>query len=315
MLFKKAGGGTIVDVTITGGTIAVDSADDAIHSNSSITIDGGDIVVASADDAVHSENTLVINGGNLTITRSYEGLESDIIIINDGTIDLVSSDDGINVTSGDISGGGSTVPGKYFEINGGYLVLDAGGDGLDSNGAGTLNGGVVIVNGPTENRNGSLDVNGTLVINGGFLVAAGSAGMAQNASTASTQYAVLETLSSVQAAGTLIHIESEAGDQILTFAPAKEYQTILISSPELENGATYNVYLGGNATGTATDGLAADGTYTHPTCHTRIGIGGIGGRLLVSGIHHPYAGTLARYIEGVEAVSTERGHVLYSPIP
>ena len=184
-----------VDITIAGGTINIDAADDAVHSNSSLTINGGDIVVASADDAVHSENTLVINSGNLTITRSYEGLESDIIVINDGTIQLVSSDDGINVTSGDISGGESAAPGKYFEINGGYLVLDAGGDGLDSNGTGTLNGGIVIVNGPTEDRNGALDVNGTLEINGGFLIAVGSAGMAQTAGTTSTQYSVLETFS------------------------------------------------------------------------------------------------------------------------
>ncbi|KAA3655504.1 MAG: carbohydrate-binding domain-containing protein [Chloroflexi bacterium] len=254
-----------VDVTINGGTITVDAADDAIHSNSSITINGGDMVLASADDAVHSEDTLVINNGNLTITQSYEGLESDIIVINDGNIHLVASDDGVNVTSGDVSGGESVTPGKYLEINGGTLFVDAGGDGLDSNGTGTMNGGLVIVNGPENGRNGSLDVNGTLAVNGGFLVAAGSAGMAQNASTDSTQYAVLETLSSVQAAGTMIHIESEDGQEILTFVPTKTYQTLFISSPELENGTTYNVYLGGSTTSTVTDGLYADGVYTAGT--------------------------------------------------
>lgn len=254
-----------VALTIAGGTITVDAADDGLHSNSSITISGGDIVVASADDAVHSDDTLVINSGNLTITQSYEGLESDIIVINDGIIHLAASDDGINVTSGDVSVGESAAAGKYFEINGGTIIVNAGGDGLDSNGSGTMNGGVVIVSGPTDSRNGSIDVNGTLVINGGFLAATGSAGMAQNASADSTQYTVLETLSSVQAAGTLIHIESETGDEILTLSPAKAYQTIVISSPELENGATYNVYVGGSATGTESDGLYVDGTYTPGT--------------------------------------------------
>ena len=254
-----------VELTIAGGTITVDAADDAIHSNSSITISGGDIVVATADDAVHSDDTLVINSGNLTITQSYEGLESDIIVINDGTIHLTASDDGINVTSGDASGGESVAAGKYFEINGGTIVVNAGGDGLDSNGTGTMNGGLVIVNGPEDGRNGSLDVNGTLVVNGGFLVAAGSAGMAQTASTASTQYSVLETLSDVQAAGTMVHIETEAGQEILTFVPSKTYQTIFISSPELTNGTTYNVYLGGSTTSTETDGLYPDGVYTPGT--------------------------------------------------
>ena len=36
-----------VDLSVSGGTVVVDAADDAIHSNSSITISGGDIVVAS----------------------------------------------------------------------------------------------------------------------------------------------------------------------------------------------------------------------------------------------------------------------------
>lgn len=254
-----------VDITIDGGTIVIDTADDAIHSDSSITINGGDIVVASADDAVHSEDTLVINGGNLTVAYSYEGLESDIIVINDGVIHLTSSDDGINVTSGDSGGGESVASGKYLEINGGTIFVDAGGDGLDSNGSGTLNGGVVIVNGPTENRNGALDVNGVLQINGGFLIAVGSAGMAQSPSTTSTQYSALVTLPSTQAAGSMLHIESDTGTDILTFVSTKSFETAVISSPDLENGSTYLVYTGGSSTGTATNGLYVDGTYTPGT--------------------------------------------------
>lgn len=253
------------DITISGGTITLDAADDGIHSNGNITINGGDIVAASADDGVHANASLVINGGNLTITKSYEGLESGIIIINDGVVYVTASDDGINVSngSGGMAGPGQTVSSNYYlEINGGYIVVNAGGDGLDANGLGTMNDGVVIVNGPVMNMNGALDIDGTLVVNGGFLVAVGSAGMAQNASTASTQYTVLETLPSVQAAGTMVHIKSEDGEEILTFVPTKEFQTVVISSPELANGSTYTVYLGGSATGTVADGLYADGVYT-----------------------------------------------------
>jgi hypothetical protein len=43
-----------LDITITGGTIDIDSSDDSIHSNNSITIDGGNILLASGDDGVHS---------------------------------------------------------------------------------------------------------------------------------------------------------------------------------------------------------------------------------------------------------------------
>jgi hypothetical protein len=261
-----------VDITVNGGTINIDATDDAVHSNDSITINGGDLLLASSDDGMHADATLTINGGNVNIATCYEGLESAAITINDGTIHIVASDDGINVVSA--SGGGtmmsggpmeSIFAGYYLEINGGYLYVDAGGDGLDSNGTGTLNDGLVIVNGPTNNGNGSLDVGGNLVVNGGFLVAVGSAGMAQSPSAASTQYSALIDMQGTLQAGSIVHIESEDGEEILTFASAKAYQTVVISSPEMENGATYLVYAGGQATGTVTDGLYTDGTYSAGT--------------------------------------------------
>lgn len=260
-----------VDVTISGGNLTIDAAyDDAIHSNNSITIDGGAIVLASGDDGIHADASLVINGGAVDITEAYEGLESGVIIINDGTIHLTTRDDGINVSSGSgggmMGGPGESVSGEYYlEINDGYVYVDADGDGLDSNGTGTLNGGVVIVNGPTTNGNGSLDVNGVLEINGGFLVAVGSAGMAQSPSSASTQYSVLMVLPEMLQAGSIVHIESESGEAVLTFTPTKAYQTVVISSPELEHGSNYIVYAGGQASGTLADGLYTDATYTAGT--------------------------------------------------
>ena len=45
------------------------------------------------------------------------------------------------------------------------------------------------------------------------------------------------------------------------FTPNKTYQSVVFPSPELEYGATYFVFSGGNSTGTATDGLCAEGSY------------------------------------------------------
>ena len=262
-LATESNNSTAVTIQLKGDAISYDS--------NSITIDNGTFLLASSDDGIHADASLTINGGELTITRSYEGLESGVIIINGGNIHLIASDDGINVTDG--SGGGmmggrpmeTIAAGYYLEINGGYLYVDAGGDGLDSNGTGTLNGGVVIVNGPTNNGNGALDVGGNLVVNGGFLVAAGSAGMAQSPSSASTQYSALINLGGTLPAGSIIHIESADGEDILTFTPTKVAQTVVISSPELELGTTYAVYVGGQTTGTFTDGLYTNGTYTTGT--------------------------------------------------
>jgi hypothetical protein len=266
-----------VDLTILDGVIRIDSLDDAIHSNNSVTIDGGDLLLASGDDGIHADASLTINGGNLTITQSYEGLESAIITINDGTIHLVASDDGINASSGngDAAMGGVPMGGggpggfesgeNYLYINGGYLFVDAGGDGLDANGPIEMTAGTVIVNGPTNDGNGPLDYLGTFDISGGYLVAVGSSGMAEAPSTTSTQHSVMYNFTSSQAAGTMVHIETESGQDVLTFVPTKEYQSVLLSSSELESGLTYVVYSGGSSSGTATDGLYAGGTYTPGT--------------------------------------------------
>ncbi|MCP4967550.1 MAG: carbohydrate-binding domain-containing protein [bacterium] len=82
-------------LVIAGGTIDIDAADDAVHSNDTITITGGDSTLASADDALHADANIVIDAGTITVTDSYEGIESAIITINDGDIDITSSDDGL----------------------------------------------------------------------------------------------------------------------------------------------------------------------------------------------------------------------------
>jgi len=52
----------------------------------------------------------------------------------------------------------------------------------------------------------------------------------------------------------------------LTFKPTKDYKSIAFSSPALTQG-TYNVYFGGNSTGTVVDGLYTGGTYTGGTIY------------------------------------------------
>jgi hypothetical protein len=281
-----------VDITITGGSIHIDSSDDALHSNGSLTIEDGEIVLASGDDGVHADSTLEIYGGNLAITQSYEGLESAIVTIHDGTIHLVSSDDGINVAGGN---DGSSINGRPGQnsfsasgnfglyIHGGTIAIDAGGDGLDSNGSITMTDGVVLVNGPTNDGNGALDYMGTFDITGGYLVAVGSSGMAEAPSESSTQYSVMYNFTAQQAAGTIVHIEAQDGTEILTFAAAKAYRSVVLSSPELENGSTYVVYTGGSSTGTASDGLYAGGTYSGGTEVASLTISGMVTRAGASG--------------------------------
>ena len=277
----------VANVLIDGGMFTIDAADDAIHSNGNVTINGGVFVLSTGDDGIHADATVTVNGGDIAITRSYEGIESAVITLNDGNISVIASDDGINVAGGVDGSGGMPGPGRgrggpgaaqgsetftytgdyYLYINGGTIVVDAAGDGLDANGAIEMTGGVVVVNGPTESMNGALDYDGTFNISGGYFVAVGSAGMAQAPGAASTQNSVLLNLNGTLPGGTLVNIQNEVGEGLLTFAPSKEFQSITFSSPELATG-DYTLYYGGSVDGNSVDGLYTDGTYSAGTEYT-----------------------------------------------
>ena len=260
-----------VDVRIDGGTITVDAADDAIHSNGSLAVRGGTLLLNTGDDGMHADATLDVSGGDVTIASSYEGIESANIAIADGIVRVTSSDDALNGAGGS---DGATVPGRpgqngagtgtdyRLTISGGYLVVDSGGDGLDANGTIEMTGGTAIVNGPTQNGNGAIDYDRGFTITGGTLIAAGSAGMAQAPGSTSSQPSVLVGFPTAQAAGTIVHIGTASGEELLTFAPTKAYQSLVVSSPELEQGTGYVVHTGGSSTGTAADGVYSGGAYT-----------------------------------------------------
>ncbi|MBU1413884.1 carbohydrate-binding domain-containing protein [Myxococcota bacterium] len=245
------------DLAVTGGTFVINSADDGLHSNKSITIEDGDFTIATLDDGLHAETTLVVEAGTIDITRSYEGLEAVALTINGGTIHVVSSDDGLNAA-------GDTSP-KTLTIHGGYIAVTADGDGLDINGSVTMTGGTLIVHGPTRNDNGALDYDQTFVLTGGIIVAAGSSGMAMAPSSTSTEYSVLFGFNTALSAGTLIHLETSTGTQLLTFSSTKAVQSVCFSSPELGLGA-YAIYTGGSySPGGQTDGVYAGGAYAPGT--------------------------------------------------
>jgi hypothetical protein len=246
-----------VSVTVNGGTFTIDSADDAIHSNDSIVINDGTLNIASGDDGMHADLALVVNDGDINITRAYEGIESKSITINNGTLYITSSDDGFNAAGG--TGGGEAVGDYYLYINGGYIVMNTGGDGIDSNGYAEMTDGVVIVQSPAQS---AIDVNGVFNVTGGFLVAVGPSRMADAPDDTSTQYSLLLNFDSVLPAGTVLHIQSSDGNEVLTFETSREFQSLVVSSPEFVAGATYDVYYGGSASGVAIDGLYPDGSYS-----------------------------------------------------
>lgn len=253
---------------ISGETFTINSFDDAVHSNNYLSIASGTFTINTNDDGIHAETLLVINGGNINIESSYEGLESMVVRINGGEISLNSSDDGFSIASGGgggWGGRGGNSGNNFLYINGGYIHINSFGDGIDANGSVEMTDGTLLVSGPTMSMNGALDYDGSFIISGGLIVAAGSSGMAMIPSASSTQNSVLVYLSSTQDAGTTFNLQSANGKNIISYIPPKYYQSVAISSPDLVNGETYDVYVGGNASGQSKDGLYEDGQYSPGT--------------------------------------------------
>jgi hypothetical protein len=246
-------------IIIKDGTFMITSTGSAIKTDKNLVIDGGTYTITTGNDGLHSDTSLTINDGNITITESEEGIEGAVVTMNGGTVHLTSADDGLNAAGDDDS------VDKYFYMKGGYLVINASGDGIDSNGSIEMTGGTVIVNGPTANDNASIDYDNSFIISGGYLLAVGSSGMAQAPGASSGQKSVKVTFGSAQAANTIIRIQDANGNQVVTFKPAKTYQSVVLSSSVLATGETYTVYTGGTASGTITDGLYDDATYTPGT--------------------------------------------------
>ena len=142
--------------------------------------------------------------------------------------------------------------------------MDAQGDGLDSNGGLYLDGGTVLISGPTGNGNGALDYDGECLVTGGVLLAAGSSGMAQGPSASSNQNSLMITFLESQAAGTLVNLSDSQGRSILTFAPSKAFQSLVISSPELVQGEEYTLSTGGSCED-GQNGYYGSGVYTGGT--------------------------------------------------
>ena len=280
------------EITIEDGTITINSTDDTIHSNGFIKINGGKFELTSGDDGIHADESITINDGEITISKSYEGIESVYIEINGGYISVYSSDDGINAGGGNDSSSlnrpgansfANTNSNNQIVINGGKVYVNASGDGLDANGSITMNGGDVVVEGPTNDGNGPLDYDASFNITGGTLIAYGSNGMWQNTSTTSTQYAISYAVSGK--AGDKLELKDENGNVILSQTTTKAYAQVIFSSPKVENGKTYTLYV--NESENASQTVSSIVTTNGSASQGMQGQGGIGGMQGQGGMQAP----------------------------
>ena len=158
-------------ILMADGTVAISTSKDGLHAENDedntkgyIYIRGGNLTVEAGDDAVHATTIAQIDGGTLTLT-GREGIEGTWIQINDGTVSISASDDGIN------AGQKSQIATPTAEFNGGTVTIVMGSgdtDAVDSNGNLIINGGTLDITAQSPfDYDGSGQLNGgTLIVNG-----------------------------------------------------------------------------------------------------------------------------------------------------
>lgn len=86
-------------IVIDGGTFDIQVTGSAIKSEFTVIINSGKLSISAGNDAVHGEYGVQVNNGSVSAPKCEEGIEGAYIVINDGEVDITSSDDGINASN------------------------------------------------------------------------------------------------------------------------------------------------------------------------------------------------------------------------
>ena len=236
------------EINISGAAINISSTDDGIHANSDsgvletgedgngiISISGGTITISTGDDGIHADKELNITDGYINVLTSYEGLEAITINISGGQSFVYAADDGINACTGD----GSSTP--LINITGGYVDVTTGSgdtDGIDSNGSYTQSGGMVLVKGgsPSGQVSGSIDVDGNITITGGTCIALG--GICETPVNSVNAY----VFSSVSFNAGSYSVKDSSGNEIISFTLNNSYSNGWICTSALTTNTEYTLY-------------------------------------------------------------------------
>ncbi len=179
-----------------------------------------------------------------------------ILPIAGGTVNISSSDDGLNANG---SGNNSLIT-----VSGGSVtVINENGrdaDGFDSNGSINITGGNVFISLVGSGTNNALDYGsengGKCTISGGNVIACGSSQMAEGPDTDSKQGFIMQTVSGN--ANDTLSLSDKNGEEIISKEIPCSFTSIILSSPDISVGDTVILQIGDTKTEISVDNSSSD---------------------------------------------------------
>ena len=225
-------------VEITGGELTISTGDDGIHGETELTVRGGVIRVTESYEGLEAKDIRIL-GGDISVVASDDGFNA-----AGGTDD--SGNGGRDQMFGGGFGGhggfGGASDGSIV-VDDGTIHIQASGDGMDANGYLEINGGYTVVCGPDSGDTATLDYDTTGTINGGTFLGSGASGMAQTFSD-STQGVLAVSVGRGSEAGTEVLVTDREGRELVKFQPELPFSVVIVSTPELVKGQTYHIRAG-----------------------------------------------------------------------
>ncbi|MBR3542729.1 MAG: carbohydrate-binding domain-containing protein [Treponema sp.] len=261
-------GGAVNIKTVSKAITAKWDSDDASETskvkctvNPIVTISGGKINIVTygtpKEEASTASSFTDADGETVSekIKLSPEGIEGKAgVTITGGTLNITTTDDCINASSGAITISGGTIY-AYSSAN----------DCIDSNGTLTISGGTIVALTATTPECAFDCDNNNFAITGGTLIGIGTTNYSKPTAASCGQSVVVVGGNYLGSAGTTFALEDSTGAAAFAFTiPSAVYSSLgsnyvaIISSPKIAAGTSYALYSGVTATG----GSNFNGLYT-----------------------------------------------------
>ena len=230
------------EIVMEDGSLVLDASGDALRADGALTMTGGALSITCGGDGLRAGGDVAVSGGVIWVDECETGLSGANVSVGNAEVSIVSAGAGLYALSE--RGGDASV------LDGAKLTIAAGGDGIVAGADVYLAGGETSI--CCSGRSGApLNAAGEVFADGGTLIAAG--GSDESAIAEDSAQAVLRArFNGTLREGVRVVVENEDGQAAFSFEPEVDFSRLTLTSPALQQGGTYTLYVEGEALGMAT---------------------------------------------------------------